>query len=269
MESEHPASVYARRHWLGERSRSFRAHVNEQIDARMGLQKRDGSFGSIAATIEHLFSLYLLGAKTGPEIQKALDFLLERGKAVLMRSIKTPPGRRNLFLFVPRKEKALLAKLTEIPLCPGDSGLLKTSAAILNAGLFGEYRRPEIRRALAGVEAMLGSPGGPTFSLSNQVNLLISCTSHKNPTAHRLARLLVYNLSEAQEANGRWKQPARLLPTAWGLSRVKSRQAKKTLIKAIPALLRAQNKDGSWGRKQVELQSWMATAVLKKAGVIP
>src|SRR5262245_52834549 len=75
-----PVGLYARRAWLEEDSVSLRRAEKTALRRILGAQRPNGSFGTVATTIDHLYALHLLQRTASHESDRALDWLWETGQ---------------------------------------------------------------------------------------------------------------------------------------------------------------------------------------------
>ncbi len=267
-ENTHPAAMNARRRWLGEHSRAFHQLENERREAFSEGQQPSGSLGSVRQTIERLFALFLLGAKPTPAVRQALDFLLDR-KAPSLDGVRLDGiDGTDLFFHLPHGEKSGLAELSGTPFFPGHAGILKSSAALFFASVFRCDRREDVRRAGQALLSRSGEGGDLCKARTSRLNVLLALSSHPSHRGHSATLRTVAPVARWQRPDGRFGS-APFLPVLWTLSLQNGRKARAILRRSLPALLRGQQADGSWGRKDPEFQTWMAVEVLKRMGVIP
>jgi hypothetical protein len=73
--------------------------------------------------------------------------------------------------------------------------------------------------------------------------------------------------AKRQTRTGAWKAYP-FFYTFHALSRAKDTVAKEQLKKAFPSVVKRQNKDGSWGRKESDTTTFLALDALKNATII-
>ncbi len=269
MGSEHPAALYARRHWMGERSRALGARVRDLLELRRQDQHKDGSFGDLRVTIERLFELLLLDAGHTEMAQQGVNFLMELRNPTRIDSQPKSGATQHLFLQVHSADRRSLVDLNSCPFIHGDAGLLKSSAALFFASHFGRVSDLRVVLAFKDLDA-LAKQGDPLWCApSCAVNVLQAYAAHPKWRRGRLAWRVSDWFRTQQSDNGRWKAGIPFLRSLWALSHIPGRPARDILHKATPSLVRSQREDGAWGRKYAEFNTWLALSIMKREGMIP
>ncbi len=80
-------------------------------------------------------------------------------------------------------------------------------------------------------------------------------------------RLAVRWLAGRQRANGTWDGGVPFFPTLYALSRIPGKEADAQFERAADRVLRAQNADGSWGRGQRSLCTFLTLSAMKNKGM--
>ena len=75
------------------------------------------------------------------------------------------------------------------------------------------------------------------------------------------------HLAGLQTKTGTWRGVP-FYNTLHALSRARHTMAKKQLERAFPTVIKRQNKDGSWGRKEHATETFLVLDSLKNAGVM-
>ena len=214
-----------------------------------GHQRRDGSFGGLAATIRGLFALHLLERERTPESDRALDWLWETGLPP-QPMLSGPDGAvyHDLLFRMKRGEGATLNRDGAGPFVRGCSRFLKTAAGIFLASVFGRGRERRVLRSLQCLDGIVEARGGLWCSPSCSSNLLRAYTLHPDASRGRPLARAVRKLGRSQDARGVWPGMP-FAPTFLALAHVDSRDAKAQVRRAIEFVKRTQNKDGTWGRE--------------------
>ena len=66
---------------------------------------------------------------------------------------------------------------------------------------------------------------------------------------------------------GSWDQGIPFFPTLWVLAHLRSPKAGRLFRRALVRVARSQNSDGSWGRRQKLLDSFLVLDSLKRKGI--
>ena len=239
--------MFARRWWLEDTTPALRRQERETLAAIRKRQRPDGSFGGLARTICDLYALHLLQRDRTPEADKALDWLWETGLPA-----PEPRGQGNgvvygaLLVRVGRGEAVRLRRLRGTPFAPGCTVFVKTSAAILLASLFNRGREARVQRALRTLDDILEARGPLWCSTVCSSNLLCAYASHPEGSRGRGMGKAVRALAKMQAKDGTWPGMP-FAATFHSLATIDAREARAQVKRAIRAVERSQNTDGSWG----------------------
>jgi len=243
-----PAALYARRWWLEESSPAL-GRAERRVAARLFfVQRKDGSFGGVASTIRHLYSLYLLQRAGTHEFDRALDWLWETGQPpAIARRTSGGAIYHDLLTRVHRGDAARLARMKGTPFAPGCTIFAKTAAAIYLAAVLGRGREARVQRALRCLDDVAEARNGLWCRPSCSTNLLRAYAAHPDASRGRSFARAVRALGKMQDGSGRWPGMP-FAATFSALASVDLREARTQVKRALVFARRTQNRDGSWGR---------------------
>ena len=239
--------LYARRWWLEENSPTLRRAERRQVRSILARQRRDGSLGSLPATIGRLYALQLLRREAGHESDKALDWLWETGQPPQSRRASDGALYHDLLFRMKRGEPARLNRMPGTPFGRGCAGFIKTGAGILLASRFGRGREPRVTRAIRCLDDIGEARGGLWCTPACSVNLLLGLAAHPEAARSRSVVRAVRALARLQTESGSWPGLP-FVPTFSALAGLDLREARTQVRRALPLVRRTQNRDGSWSR---------------------
>ena len=169
-------AIHARLRWMNGGARDS-ALGRRVLDRLRRTQADDGSWGgSVAATIEHLFDLWLLG-QPDRMTARAIDWLLE---------VPLEPPRNlcggvydGMFFRVLTADRPRLRRLRSLPFTGGCGGFVKTGAALFFATVLGQGSADRVARAYARAEAVGRLRQGRWCSDSCGNNILQAVAAHE------------------------------------------------------------------------------------------
>ena len=132
--SKTPAGLYARQKWLGEvETTRWKTDFQETVAALLADQMSDGSWHHAAVeTLTHLFGLHLTVRTCTPQIDAALNWLLEK--------IDLQKEKLN----VSSEDVAADANLPGLPFIQSRPDMFLTGAALFTATIFGRESDPDV-----------------------------------------------------------------------------------------------------------------------------
>ncbi len=264
-----PIALYARNRWMNGSGR-VAALARDTVRRIEAAQSPDGSWeGAVAPTIQHLFSLWLLSGQAIPAAAKAVAWLCEAKHPPLELDCRDGATYSGMFFRTTRRDHEELRKLRTVPFTPGCSGFVKTGAALFFAAQFGRATSDRMKRAFVSVNRTAKVRRGKLCTGSCANNLHLALAGHpRQRQGPGMAHVLNY-LARAQTPAGSWANGLPFFPTLWALSHLNSRAADALLLPAFRRLQRTQNRDGSWGRSQRQLFTFLALDALSRKGAYP
>lgn len=86
---------------------------------------------------------------------------------------------------------------------------------------------------------------------------------HPGYAANPASLKLVTDLAEIQKPSGLWPAPIPFFLTLNALAHLEGESAHRQWLKALPLLTESQKKDGSWGRRDSEWNTFLVVHALK------
>lgn len=262
-----PLGLHVRTRWMAE-CLALAADVKGCITTILTGQSGDGSWrGSVPGTIQNLFSLWLLARRPDEGINAALDWLLE---------VKHPPMRYacndgatydNLFFRTTRSDRAGLRKPSGVPFTSGCSGFVKTGAALFFAAQFGRADDDRVWGAYRSLDRTAQVRHGRLCCGSCANNILLAFAAHPHFGRSKGMAAAVAYLSHQQKPTGEWGRGVPLFPTFFIVSHLQSRNATSQFESALRRIQRMQNRDGTWGRTQKALWTFLVLDSLERKQV--
>ena len=254
---ESPIGIYLRRAIFPEAARSDAALKEKLRDEIVARQSTDGSWNQLfVRTANNLWNLALMGYEApDTSVQKGLEWLL----SIQRVQYKGHPG---FFLSTNRKDPSLMRQTLYGEFGPGCTIFYQTTYAIHIFHSFGFGDHQQIERT---VRSYLGFWRPDWCGAWCTINVLRVLIEHPLSMSSEQVEDGLKYLAERQGKLGAWKG----LPfyhTFHALSRSKSVAARQQLKKASSLVVRRQNKDGSWGRKEQETATFLVLDALKNAG---
>jgi len=255
---ESPIGVYLRRETFTKETEADRALKRKSYEKTVADQSTDGSWGQLfVPTANNLWNLALLGYDAkDTAVKKGLDWLL---------SIQTHEykGHSGFFYSNNRKDRRAMRSTLYGEFVPGCSLFYQTTYAI---HLFHICGFDSDRHVQTAVESYIQLWGDREWLCglwcgSNVLRILIEHPLSRD--SKQVEKGLEY-LAKHQTERGAWKG----LPfyhTFHSLSRSGHVLAKEQLSKALPSLVKRQNQDGSWGRKERETATFLVLDALKNS----
>jgi len=253
-DSTTPAGLYARQKWRHEENTEKWANdFKETVKKLRAGQCADGSWGnSEITTIERLFGLHLTVREPDDSIESALAWLLH--KSDLSRLAVLPRVASN-------------EVLSGLPFTNGCFEHFVISAGLFLANCFG---RGEDKTAVALYDRIAGEVEAKRGCLCNigcTNNALRAFVVHERYSRKRATTLMVDYLAWRQLASGRWKGRIPFYLTLNALAHLDSDNARHQCSKAIDSVLKAQNRDGTWGKLQKEWNTFLVVHALNRLNV--
>jgi len=254
--SKTPAGLYARQKWLGESNNSrwekdYKATVNILLEN----QCSDGSWKeSEVETINRLFSLHLTLREPNDEIERALNWLLDK------IDLQKPD------VLACCKENKINEKLKGLPFIHSNSQIFFISATLFLSSIFKRQEDPFVMDCYHWI------------SSTDQVNLII----RSDPaSSYNILRALVVHpvysdenfispfvlfFSNMQTSSGDWGPGLPFHKVLNALAHLEFPLAGIQIDKAFSRLYDTQNEDGTWGDDEPEWNTFLAVHALKNKG---
>lgn len=254
-----PIGVYLRREILRKKNKSD-SSLAERLYARIvGEQSADGSWNQLfVQTANNLWNLSLLGCKTEDKsVEKALEWLTSIQKC----DYHDHPG---FFNSPNRKDPSLMRSTFYGEFGPGCSIFYDTAYSVHLFHIFGLGNNKHVQTTISSYLSFWTPKWCGAWCTINVLRILIE---HPLSAESKQVRSGLKYLEKLQTKTGAWKGFP-FYHTFHALSRTQHAPAKKQLEKALPSVIKRQNKDGSWGKKEQETETFLVLDALKNADII-
>jgi len=256
---ETPIGVYLRREIFKKANQGDAAltkKLHEKISAE---QSPDGSWSQLFVhTANNLWNLALLGCEPDDKgVRLGLEWLL----SIQRHLYRGYPG---FFRSDNRKDSSLMHATFYGEFGPGCTIFYETAYAVHLFHLFGF---DENRRVQTTVNSYLQFWRPTWCSAWCTINVLRMLIEHPLSRESSQVESGLKRLARRQTKTGAWKGFP-FYHTLHALSRAKHDLARKQLKKAFSSVLKRQNSDGSWGRKEPQTETFLVLDAVKNAGAL-
>ena len=256
--SQTPAGLYARQKWLKEAGTPGWMHDYERtVKDLSDEQSGDGSWkGSVIETIRRLFGLHLTVRDPTPPVVRALDWLFT----------KTDPSKINR---PPTIETPLtVARLADLPFTGGALRCFELGTVLFLSTIFGRENDPPVLDAYRKVLSLIDPQMKPRCGWAGSCNLLRALVVHSEFSQRKEVRHFVTALAKTQDVSGRWRVKVPFYQTVNALGHLNLSAATAQGEKAFKRLCATQNRDGTWGRRQREWNTFLVIHALRNKGLL-
>jgi hypothetical protein len=256
--SRTPYGLYARAHWMGESSVKLKGAVERLVASICRSQRKNGSWGdSVVKTTENLHILSLLAPHRVDFGSKAVDWLLEKEHPSIVHVSGDGSPYSGLFFKVGREDTKGIYGRNDILFNKGCSGFFKTGAALYFSGFYGREKDQRVANAFKSLDKVLNVRRGKWCSLSCSNNILRGYVSHpKKRDSSQIRKALRY-LEGIQTKGGGWKETPYFYRTFNSIASSSLPAARRQVERAMPRILRSQNRDGTWGKSHKEFKTFL------------
>jgi len=258
-ESKTPAALYARQKWMRKKNtKEWQSDFRQVVDYLLSNQKKNGSWGdSLLVTVHRLFGLHLTIRNRTQQTERAIEWALSHD---IMRQAKRAISRGSGLIHA--------RDLSNLPFSRGCHDHVLTCSILFLASLFG-YASDE--RVMIAYDILSGLNTGNKekwcdWSCSN--NFLRACIVHPVYRDSKTVKLFVAALKKVQNNDGGWPAPIPFYQTVNALAHLDTNQSDDLLAQAFLKLRRTQNRDGTWGRSQVEWNTFLIVHAIKRKGFL-
>ncbi len=251
-----PIGVYIRREVFRKEAKSDFNLKKRLYDKTVSDQYADGSWDQLfVRTANNLWNLALLGYKADDgSVSRALAWLLSNQKYEYR-------GYPGFFNSPNRKDASLMRSTLYGEFGPGCSIFYDTTYAVHLFHLFNLDDKKEIQATVRSYLQFWNPEWCGTWCTINVLRMLIE---HPLSAKSKQVENGMGYLAKLQSKTGAWKG----LPffhTFHALSRCSHDKAKKQFEKASALVVRRQNEEGSWGKKERELSTFLVLDALRNA----
>ena len=255
--SQTPAGLYARQKWLKEAGTpGWLKDYDRTVKGLSDGQSRDGSWkGSVIETIRRLFGLHLTVRDPTPPVVRALDWLFTK---IEPSQIIRPPAT----------ETPLTAdRLAGLPFTVGASRWFELGAALFLSTIFGRENDPPVLEAYRKVLFLIDPEKKPRCGWAGSYNLLRALVVNPEFSQSKEVRRFVAALAKNQDISGRWRVNVPFYQTVNALAHLNLASATAQGEKAFKRLCVTQNRNGTWGSRQREWNTFLVIhALLNRKG---
>lgn len=254
---ESPIGVYLRRDVFGKKGDAdLRKELYKKI---VSSQSSDGSWNQLFVhTANNLWDLALLGyGAKDRSVKKGLDWLLTTQR----QTYHDHPG---FFYSGNRRDPSLMRETSYGEFGPGCTIFYQTAYAVHLFHVLGLDDKKQVRQTVKSYLKFWTPDWCGAWCTVNVLRVLI-----EHPLSARTKRVregLEY-LAGRQTRTGAWKGYP-FYHTFHALSRASFSVAKKQAENALPSVIRRQNKEGSWGKKDRESNTFLVLDALMNVGAL-
>lgn len=254
--SKTPAGLYARQKWLNQAgTRKWQTDFEGTVSALWMGQMPDGSWRHASQpTIERLFGLHLTARSSTPEIETALEWLIQKMN-VTRNDIQVLGNASNDPLY-------------GLPFVMSRPALFLTGATLFLASIFGQERNPHILSAYRRLSEEGMKNGGLWSDTASSHNIFRAMVVHPDFASDGATAMAVERLADMQTDRGDWGNDLSFYQTLNALAHLNFPQANAQLEKAFPIVFDTQNNDGTWGRTEPEWNTFLVVHALKSKKII-
>ena len=255
---ETPIGVYLRREVIKKESNTDDVLKKKLHDKMAQSQSCNGSWNQLLVhTANNLWNLALLGyTAEDASVRHGLEWLL----SIQRHDYRGYPG---FFHSDNRKESSTMRSIFYGEFGPGCTIFYETPYAVHLFHLFGFDENKQVQRTVNSYLQFWKPTWCSTWCRINVLRMLIE---HPLSKESEQAESGVRYLARRQTKTGAWKAFP-FYHTLHALSRSSNELAEKQVKKALPTALRRQNKNGSWGKKETETETFLVLDALKNTGV--
>jgi len=249
-----PIGIYLRRAVFKKETGEDKTLKKELYNKIVGDQSEDGSWSQLFVnTANNLWDLALLGFDAkDTSVKRGLEWLL----SIQRHQYRGYPG---FFLSGNRKDPSFMRSTFYGEFGPGCTIFYQTTYAV---HLFHIYGFDENRQVQTTVNSYLQFWRPNWCGSWCNINVLRMLIEHPLSAESKQVEDGLKNLAKRQTKTGAWKGYP-FYHVLHAISRSSHDLAKKQLKKAFPAITRRQNKDGSWGKKEPETETFLVLDTLK------
>lgn len=253
--SKTPAALYARLNWLHQEGTStWKNDLRETVNALFSGRCANGSWNnSFLLTIHKLFGLHLTIRQQDERIENGIEWLLS--KDYIFEDRKTS--------YVQSK-KVFAQDLQGLPFSGGCFEHFAKGAVLFLATIFGRENDSRVIHVYEMLSIMGEKKEGRWCNWSCSNNILRAFVVHPVYAQSRVLKLYLAKLSEIQKEDGSWVKQVPFYQTVNALGHMDFDQSDSMLKRAFHRLKDKQNKDGTWGRKQKEWNTFLIVHAMKR-----
>ena len=256
---ESPVGIYLRKVIFEKETRTDIVLKRQLYEKIVTEQSADGSWDQIFVhTANNLWNLALLGyGAKDISVKKGLEWLF----SIQKHQYK---GYQGFFLSSNRKDARVMRSTFYGEFGPGCTIFYQTTYAVHLFHMFGFDNNKQVQTTVKSYLQFWRPNWCGSWCTINVLRMLIE---HPLSIDSQQVESGVKYLVKRQTKMGAWKGFP-FYHTFHALSRTRHALAKKQLKKAFPLVVRRQNQDGSWGRKERETETFLVLDGLRNSGFI-
>ncbi|MFC1867877.1 hypothetical protein ACFL0H_07065 [Thermodesulfobacteriota bacterium] len=256
--SKSPVGLYARQKWLGQQNtKSWKIDFENTVKKIQAGQLSDGSWGqSVIFTIRHLFELHLTIMERTTPINRGLEWLINRCmKNFPRKSVAAQWEIRN-------------NPLKGLPFHKGCSGYFLYSATLFLSSIFSKGKDSRILSLYEWFDKLGIKNSGKWCGWSCSNNILRAFIVHPEYSRSLSVRFFIKSLQGIQGRSGKWRKGISFYQTLNALAHIKTFEVDRQLKNAFKRLPQSQNRDGTWGIKGSEWNTFLVVHAMKNRGIL-
>ncbi len=254
---ESPVGVYLRRAVFRKEKEVDAALKRKLCEKTVAGQSPDGSWDQLFVnTANNLWNLALLGYDAEDKnVRKGLEWLL----SIQRHQYSGHPG---FFHSNNRRDPSAMRSTFYGEFGPGCTIFYQTTYAVHLFHIFGFDDNTQVQSAVKSYLQFWRPNWCGAWCTVNVLRILIE---HPLSTESKQVESGLKFLARRQTKTGAWKGFP-FYHTFHALSRAHHALARRQFKKAFPSVVRRQNNDGSWGRKEQETETFLVLDALNNAG---
>ncbi len=256
---ESPIGVYLRRDIFKKETKADTTLKKKLYEKTVADQSADGSWDQLfVRTANNLWNLALLGYDAEDRsVRKGLEWLL----SIQRHQYSGYPG---FFHSNNRRDPCEMRSTFYGEFGPGCTIFYQTTYAIHLLHVFGFDDNSQVQTTVKSYLQFWRPNWCGAWCTINVLRMLIE---HPLSTESKQVNSGLKYLAKRQTKTGAWKGFP-FYHTFHALSKARHALAKKQFKKAFPSVVKRQNRDGSWGRKEQETETFLVLDALKNAGAM-
>jgi squalene cyclase len=254
-----PVGVYLRREVFRKETKADAALKERLYGEMVADQSADGSWGQLFVyTANNLWNLALLGYDAEDRsVKRGLEWLL----SIQRHQYNGYPG---FFHSNNRRDPSVMRSTFYGEFGPGCTIFYQTTYAVHLFHIFGFDDHTQVQTTVRSYLQFWRPDWCGVWCAINVLRMLIEHPLSRE--SEQVENGLKY-LAKRQTKTGAWKGFP-FYHTFHALSRARYALAEKQFEKAFPSVVKRQNRDGSWGRKEKETETFLVLDALKNADVM-
>lgn len=256
--SRTPAGLYARQKWLEEADTpEWQTDFQTVVETLLADQMPDGSWQhATMATITALFGLHLTFRSSDRRIEAALDWLFQKMQRAT-GAIESQPG-----------SEVEDADLSGLPFVPSQPDMLLAGCTLFLCSIFNRQKDPAVLAAYERLDKDDGIKEHLAHDIPSMHNIFRALVVHPVYAHGRLTAEAVDIYAGMQEEDGDWGDRLPFYQTVNALAHLNLPEAETQLESAFLRLHETQHKDGTWGQRDPEWNTFLCIHALKNKGLL-